>query len=72
MCFISINGFQLERKDRSYSAGGGLLLYIANGLNYKRRVDLEGKCLDTVETIWMELRLTSKPILVCLVYRPPK
>ena len=72
MCFISINGFQLKRKDRSYSAGGGLLLYTANGFNYKRRVDLEGKCLDTVETLWMELRLTSKPILVCLVYRPPK
>ena len=70
--FNSIDGFQLERKDRSYSAGGGLFLYIANGLNNKRRVDLEDTCLDTVETIWIELRLPIKPILVCLVYRPPK
>ena len=49
-----------------------LLLYIANGLNYKHRVDLEDKWLDTVETIWIELRLTSKLILVCLIYFPPK
>ena len=47
-------------------------MYIPNGLNYKHSVDLEGKCLDTVETVWIELRLTSKPILVYLVYRPPR
>ena len=70
--FVNVKGFRMVRKDRSYSIGGGLVLYIKENIEYKRRVDLEDNLCFTVETIWVELKLTCKPILLCLAYRPPK
>ena len=70
--FVNVKGFRMVRKDRSYSIGGGLVLYIKENIEYKRRVDLEDNLCFTVETIWVELKLTCTPILLCLAYRPPK
>ena len=70
--FVNVKGFRMVRKDRSYSIGGRLVLYIKENIEYKRRVDLEDNLCFTVETIWVELKLTCKPILLCLAYRPPK
>ena len=70
-----MHGYQLERKDRdqcrfvSSENGGGVLMYIANHVNYNRRHDLES---NKVESIWLEIKLrNTKSFLVCSVYRPP-
>ena len=65
---ITADGFNFERKDRKGKSGGGILVYVSQLLNYKRRPDLEGE----IETIWLEISLpNSKPILYCSAYRPP-
>ena len=65
---ITADGFNFERKDRKGKSGGGILVYVSQLLNYKRRTDLEGE----IETIWLEISLPhSKPILYCSAYRPP-
>ena len=48
---ITINGFQLLRKDFNRRSGG-VLVYLHNSLSYKRRADLEH--VDT-ESIWIEI-----------------
>ena len=41
---FKINGFQtLFRKDNDFNGGGGLLVYVKNGMNAKPRDDLETK-----------------------------
>ena len=66
---ISIDGFNFERKDRKGKSGGGILVYISQLLNYKRREDIES---GEIETIWLELLIpNSKSLLYCSGYRPP-
>ena len=72
---LNMQGYHIERKDRDQchlitpDDGGGILVYIANHLNYTRRNDLESQ---NVESIWLEIKLkNSKSFLVCSVYRPP-
>ena len=64
--FLNIDGYQIVRKDRSYSHGGGLLLYIANHFQFKRRFDLESNIPCQIEIIWIELNLPGKSFLLCL------
>ena len=70
---LNIDGFKFERKDRSKNnvktRGGGLLLYINNTFQYKRRFDFE---TETIESIWIEIKIPkSKSIFICSVYRSP-
>ena len=44
------------------------MLYVNEGLHYKRRDDLE---LQNIENIWIELANSLKRILLGLFYRPP-
>ena len=45
------------------------MIYIADQIKYKRRHDLE---TSETESIWLEINLiTTKPILISSVYRPP-
>jgi hypothetical protein len=61
---ISIEGFALERKDRSETRdklGGGLTSYFSDLLNYQRRKDLE---ISNLESIWCQVDFkNSKPCL---------
>ncbi|KAK3103380.1 hypothetical protein FSP39_018833 [Pinctada imbricata] len=67
--FLNIDGFVFERKDRDGGSGGGLLLYVCNDFNFKRRYDLE---TQNIETIWAEIMIpNSRSILLCSAYRPP-
>ena len=70
-------GFYFERKDRAAlrqgtlntKRGGGVVVYIADHIKYKRRNDLES---SETESIWLEINLkNTKPILISSVYRPP-
>ena len=65
-----INGFQIPfRRDRQENAGGGVLVYVKDGVSCKRRDDLEQANL---ECIWLEIRPSkSKPFLIGNMYRPP-
>ena len=66
---INVNGFTHERKDResctdiSSNSGGGILIYLREGLDYTRRKDLE---FSDIESIWIEVKMKqSNSFLVC-------
>ena len=65
-----INGFQIPfRRDRQENAGGGVLMYVKDGVCCKRRADLKQANLDC---IWLEMRPSKrKPFLIANIYRPP-
>ena len=66
---MNIDGFVFERRDRVGKLGGGLLIYIASHIIYKRRNDLEQ---SDVENIWIEIKFPhNKPLLINFAYRPP-
>ena len=66
--FINIEGYNFERRDRGAS-GGGIGLYIKNGIEYSRRLDFESA---DIEFICLEILSThTRPFFVCCLYRPP-
>ena len=56
------------RRDRAYDRGGGIIFYIKNNLNVKRRSDLE---LQDIESVCVECISDNKKILIMCFYRPP-
>ena len=65
---ISLDGYDVIRKDRSRN-GGGLCIYLRSSINYKIRKDLvppelEAVCVEIIKP-------HSKPFLVTTVYRLP-
>ena len=68
-CF-DIDGFQAPfRKDNDSNGCGGIIVYVRNGINAKRRVDLE---TYNIACIWLEITVgKSKPFLIGNIYRPP-
>ncbi|MEW8547257.1 MAG: reverse transcriptase family protein [Candidatus Thiodiazotropha sp.] len=67
---FEISGYQKPfRRDRPENAGGGLLMYIKDGVSCSHRPDLEHVSL---ECIWAEIKPTnSRSFLVGHIYRPP-
>ena len=67
---FEINGYQTPyQRDRKTNSGGGLLVYIKNGVCASRRTDLEH---ENLECIWTEIKpVKSKSFLVGNIYRPP-
>ena len=57
-----------ERKDRQADSHGGVMVYVKEGLHYKRRQDLEP---NRTECIWIELINKTKHVLFGVFYRPP-
>ena len=57
-----------ERKDRPGDPHGGVMIYVKDGIFYKRRMDLE---IRGVESIWIEVIHNHRSILYGLFYRPP-
>lgn len=64
-----IDGYQRPiRKDR-LEGGGGIIVYIKEGVVFKRRSDLE---LNELECVWLEICPTnSSSFLICFMYRHP-
>ena len=59
----------IERKDREDRQGGGVMVYISNCIQYKRRLDLEK---DNLEIIWLEtVYKCTRNVIVAMLYRPP-
>ena len=67
---FKINGFQTPfRKDNNINGGGGIIVYVRDGINAKRREDLE---TNDVSCIWLEISpVKGKSFLVGNMYRPP-
>lgn len=66
---VSINGFRAPfRNDRTDDGHGGVAVYVKYNIPCLRRHDLE---MLNVESVWLEVRLKSKRILVGTFYRPP-
>ena len=59
----------MKRNRKSGEKGGGVCLYIKEGIDWERREDLETL---HIESIWIEILLkNSKSFLISTVYRPP-
>lgn len=67
----TIGGYQMIRKDRKYSGGGGIIVYLKDGISYKHRPDLEVGH-QTIEALWLELNFANKSFLLAQIYRPPR
>ena len=66
---IMFQNFQKPfQKDRIHNNYGGIIIYAKENIACKRRQDLEN---NQIESIWVELTLESKSILLGLFYRPP-
>ena len=66
---ICINGYRTVRKDREFAGGGGIILYVKDTLNIKRRDDLEH---PNIECVWIEVIMPyNRNILLGTIYRPP-
>ena len=64
---ISVQGYNLIRKDRCRN-GGGVACYIRNDIHFNIREELT----DEMESIFFDILLPkSKPILIGVIYRPP-
>ena len=64
---VSVPGYSSYRRDRD-SRCGGVLVYVSYSCRSWRRFDLES---SDVEAVWVELRVVSHPVLLCVVYRSP-
>lgn len=67
---ISIPEFSIIRRDPQSHTHTGIAVYIHNSLKdiTRRRPDLES---DTVESVWVEIKNKSSPVLVGFIYRNP-
>ena len=65
--YLCIDGYTFVRKDRLNKRGGGLIMYVRDGISYKCRKDLE----RPIETLCIEIKYSNRSILLTSVYRPP-
>ena len=67
---FKIAGFQIPfRKDNNTNGGGGIFVYVREGILAKRREDLE---THDIACLWIEICPNKrKPFLVGNIYRQP-
>ena len=64
-----VAGYDFVSRERSTAYGGGVAAYIHEGMNWKRRVDLED---EFIECICLEIfSKKSKSFMAVVIYRPP-
>lgn len=64
---LTLDGFEMYRKDKTPHSGG-ILTYVSSEFLSKRRPDLES---IHIETVWIEVKYSNSTFLICNVYRPP-
>ena len=74
-CSLNINGYIFYRADRTLdsgkSCGGGIVVYVRNGLS-SAPILTHSKCTLDYESLWIRIKLErSHPFYLCAVYRPP-
>ena len=67
---FKIDGFQTPfRKGNDTNGGGGIIVYVRDNINAKRREDLE---TNGISCLWLEISpVRGKSFLVGNMYRPP-
>ena len=66
---VDIPHFNLFRKDRINHRGGGVELYCHEGLQIRRRSDLEDR---NIELLWADVQAGNQKIMLGCCYRPPE
>ena len=67
---FDVPGFSLTRRNRNTGSGGGVCVYVRNGINYKLRDDLLS---DEIEGIFLEISpKKSKHFITSFLYKPPE
>ena len=66
---IRIDGYNVQRLDRSNQKGGGCLIYYRKSSDVILKPKIEVK---SVEATWIEVICRSQRLLIGTVYRPPK
>ena len=61
---LTLNGYQLMRRDRKERRGGGCAVYIMDGIKAKRRNEEDG-----IEVLWLELKLRNTNYVIGCAYR---
>ncbi len=56
------------RCDRQGRQGGGVAIYVREGLHATRRLDLS---VNGIESLWIDLQFNNKTFLIGGIYRPP-
>lgn len=67
---ISIDGFDLFRRDRSKRKGGGVCAYVNDQLDCERFKPCDNGYL--IEIIWLKIAVDSCQFFIACVYHPPK
>ena len=65
---ISLERYQMIRRDNNIGKGGGIILYVKSEIACNHMEDIKK---DGVETIWCEITHKNKVFRLALVYRPP-
>ena len=65
---LQVPGYRMYRKDRSSGKGGGVMVYVSEGVKSLRREDLEN---DFLEVLWVQVKTKLGQMLVGNVYRLP-
>lgn len=69
---MSIPGYNLECINRENKLGGGVCLYIKEGIHYKIRNDINTNIDNTIESLFIEIASDkSKNTIIGVIYRPP-
>ena len=71
--FISVDGYEIHRKDRQLGRGGGVCIYLSQSLEGKRCLDLESPDFECM-WVWLRPKRLLRPLsglAVCVVYHPP-
>lgn len=65
---LTVDGYQLIRKDRM-SRGGGVAFYIKNNIHF---TVIFSEIHQAIEQLWIKLMINNKSIAVGVIYRPPQ
>ena len=65
---ISLNDYNLYRRDRFGDNHGGVCVYVKQNIYSRRRSDIERL---NIECVWIEVSVHNKKILLGTFYRPP-
>ena len=69
---FNIPGFQnIIYRTRAGMRGGGVGVYVRNGLSFKERTDLENYKLKTFENIVLEILYPNTSMIISNIYRSP-
>ena len=66
----NIDNYSFLAHGREFKRGGGVGLYVRNGLDFNERSDLNVNTQD-IESMFIEVEHFNKNIVIGVVYRPP-